>query len=93
MLCKAKPPDPGLSPRAVLDAFVENMPSEAAQPVLHAGGDEADMGYQVVSSGINRALGRETAVYRGSHRHPDWPPEVWKVLPPPERRGLSQEFF
>ena len=43
--------------------------------------------------GANLALGRETAVCRGSHRRPSWPPEVWKIIPPAERKRLSQEFF
>ena len=49
--------------------------------------------YSVGSMGASLALGRETTVYRGSHRHPSWPPEVWKIIPPAERKRLSPEFF
>ena len=86
-------PESGVSHRAVLDALVENVPGRA---VPNPPGDVADddsLEYHAGSLGINRALGRDAAIYRGSHRHPDWSPETWKMLPPLERRLLSDEFF
>ena len=79
------------SPRTVLDTLLEDLPLDQAQPVDAV--ESRPEEYHAGSSGVNRALGRETAVYKGSRRHPEWPPEVWKTLPQHERRRLSEEFL
>ena len=49
--------------------------------------------YQPGSAGVNLALGQNTVIQRGSHRHPDWPPQAWKILPPDERKRMTKKFF
>ena len=42
-------PEPGISPRAVLDALVENMPSDRAQPDLLGDADDEPSEYHAGS--------------------------------------------
>ena len=58
-------PESGLSPRAVLEALVENTSSFVL--VHPEPGSQSVESYQPGSSGINCALGRATAVQRGHH--------------------------
>ena len=79
------------SQRMELDALFEGPPPSRTPPML--GEESGSEEYHAGSSGVSRALGRETAVYKGSRRHPEWPPEVWKTLAQHERRRLSAEFL
>ena len=63
------PTEPGLTPRAVLDALVDNSSAPGPAPAVVDDDDEDQ--YSVGSMGANLALGRETAVYKG-HSSPSF---------------------